>query len=252
MISWRGRIGIVVSPPNTVCEIEFNAMSPEGVTVHASRMRRVTEPGELTVEALRTTNDDLERATAGLKPVRPNVVAFAHTLGSMVDGPGYDKEIVRVMEQAAGCPAVTTSIALLEVLEELQIQRLAIVAPYAPELISIELDYLKQAVPNLAVVAEISVGVKTGFAIGELPPESAYEAARQADSPDAQAVFMSGTNWLSSAVLDVLEADLGKPVFGANQITLWACLKRLGVRATDGPGSLLRDAGQLGAPVPTA
>jgi maleate isomerase len=245
MNSWRGRIGIVVSPPNTVCEIEFNAMAPDGVTVHASRLHRATEPRELTIEVLKSANDDLERATASLRPVRPSVVAFPHTLGSMVDGPGYDKDLVRQMERAAGCPSVTTSIALLEVLEELHIQRLAIAAPYAPNLTRIETDYLRKAMPDLAVVSEHSVGVKTGFGIGELPPDSAYEAARKADSPEAQAVFISGTNWMSGAVLDVLEADLGKPVFGANQITLWASLRRLGVRATDGPGSLLRDASHL-------
>ena len=144
------------------------------------------------------------------------------------------------MEEAAGCPAVTTSIALLEVLTELQIQRLAIASPYTPDLTAIELDYLKQAMPEVAVVSEYSVGAKTGFAIGELPPSSVYQAARNADCPDAQAVFISGTNWLSTPMIDVLEADLGKPMFTANQITLWACLKRLGVRQTDGPDSLLR------------
>ena len=240
MNGWRGRIGIVVSPPNTICEIEFNAMAPEGVTVHASRMYRTGEPKELTREVLKSTNDDLERATAGIKPVRPNVVAFAHTLGSMIDGAAYDRGLVTMMEAAAGCPAVTTSIALLEVIEALDIKSIAIAAPYAAKLTPIELHYLAEAAPDLAVVNDYSVGAPTGYAIGELPPQSAYEAARKADHPDAEALFISGTNWLSSPMLDVLEDDLGKPVFGANQITLWACLRRLGVTPVSGPGSLLR------------
>ena len=239
MNSWRGRIGIVVSPPNTICEIEFNAMAPDGVTIHASRMFRATEPKELTREVLKSTNDDLERSSAALKPVRPHVVAFAHTLGSMIEGAAYDRELVKTMEAAAGCPAVTTSIALLEVVDELGIESIAIAAPYSEKLTPLELDYLKDAAPKLKVVNDYSVGVTTGYAIGELPPESAYEAGRKADHPDAQALFISGTNWLSSPVIDALESDLRKPVLGANQITMWACLKRLGVTPTLGPGSLL-------------
>ena len=240
MNSGRGRIGVVVSPPNTVCEIEFNAMTPSGVTIHAARLFRAGEPIQLTLEVLKATNNDLERAASSLKAVRPGVVGFAHTLGPMAAGPKKDRALVRVMEEAAGCPAVTTSIALQEVLTEFQVERLAIASPYTPNLTAIELNYLKQAMPEVTVVSEYSVGVKTGFAIGELPPSSAYHAARNADRPEAQAVFISGTNWLSSPMIDFLEADLGKPVFAANQITLWACLKRLGVRPADGPGSLLR------------
>ncbi len=214
-------------------------MAPNGVTIHASRMFRAVEPKELTRQVLKETNDDLERSAAALKPVRPDVVAFAHTLGSMIDGADYDRRLVKMMESASGCPAVTTSIALLEVIDELGIESIAIAAPYSEKLTPIEIDYLKDAAPKLKVVKDYSVGTKTGFDIGELPPESAYSAAREADHPDAQALFISGTNWLSSPVIDDLETDLGKPVFGANQITMWSCLKRLGVTPVEGPGSLL-------------
>ena len=240
MNNWRGRIGIIVSPPNTICEIEFNSMAPKGTSVHAARLFRAGEPRQLSREALEAGHDDFEHVSISLKAVRPSVVAFPHTLGTMIKGPGYDKGLIRIMETSAGCPAVTTSIALLEVLEKYQIQRLAIAAPYKPDLIAIEIDYLKQAMPALTVVSEYSVGATTGVALGDLPPSTAYEAARNANTPEAQAVFMSGTNWLSSPMVDQLEADLGKPVFSANQITLWACLRRLGVGPTDGPGSLLR------------
>ena len=234
------RIGVVVSPPNTVCEIEFNRMAPESVSVHAARLFRKTEPGKLTKEVLKATNADLDRAAASLKAIQPNVVAFPHTLGSMVDGPLYDRELVRLMEQNAGCPAVTTSIALLEALHELHLERIAVAAPYQPELTKIELEYFQQAMPKLTVVSEYSVGAETGFGIGQLSPATAFDAARWADRPEAQAVFLSGTNWLSTPVLEDLEAKLGKLVLTANQVTLWACLRRLGIPPVNGPGTLLR------------
>ncbi len=234
------RIGLVVSPPNTVCEIEFNRMAPNGVSVHAARLFRTGEPPKLTEEVLRATNGDLDRAAGSLRAIRPSVITFAHTLGSMVDGPEYDRMLVRSMEKAAGCPAVTTSVALLEALSELEIKRLAIAAPYQSELTEIELRYLKLAMPKLTVVSEYSVGADTGYAIGLLSSASAYEAARKADCKEAQAVFLSGTNWLSTPVLDDLESSLGKTVVTANQVTLWACLRRLGIPAVSGPGRLLR------------
>jgi len=33
--------------------------------------------------------------------------------------------------------------------------------------------------------------------------------------------------------IDELERQLGKPVINSNQATLWACLKKLGIRHTD-------------------
>ncbi len=55
---------------------------------------------------------------------------------------------------------------------------------------------------------------------------------------DAEAVFVSCTNLPTHDVITVLEADRGKPVLTANQVTIWAAI-RLAGRAAVGDGQRL-------------
>jgi maleate cis-trans isomerase len=61
------------------------------------------------------------------------------------------------------------------------------------------------------------------------PAGAAYQLAREADSSDVDAIFISCTNFRSVEVLQTLEQDLGKPVVSANQVTVWDLLHLAGV-----------------------
>ena len=60
--------------------------------------------------------------------------------------------------------------------------------------------------------------------------ERAYRLARSIDTPEAQAVFLTGTGMPTLPVLDMLEADLGKPVISSASAMMWHALRRCGVR----------------------
>jgi maleate isomerase len=57
----------------------------------------------------------------------------------------------------------------------------------------------------------------------------------------ADALFLSCTNLPTYDVIPQLEAELRIPVISANQVTVWAALRRLGTRAV-GPYQALIDA----------
>jgi maleate isomerase len=61
---------------------------------------------------------------------------------------------------------------------------------------------------------------------------------RDTDRPDAEAVFISCTNLPTYDVIAPLEAELGKPVLTANQVTMWSALTLAGRKAV-GPGQQL-------------
>ena len=92
------------------------------------------------------------------------------------------------------------------------------------------------------VVHSEVVGFVASIELGRVGPETAYELARKADRPDADAIFMPGGNWASMPVVERLESELGKPVLVNNAVSLWAGLRLL--KRDDsiaGYGTLLRD-----------
>ena len=97
---------------------------------------------------------------------------------------------------------------------------------------------VQDVVTGLKVVSHRSMAMSTGSSIGDLEPSTAYRESRKVDTPEADAVFLSGTNWRTIDVIEELEADLKKPVFTANQVTMWATLCKLGVAHKSGFGSV--------------
>ncbi len=243
MYGWRARVGVIVSPPNTVVESEFVRMAPEGVSIHAARLRRPEGvSGRLESNTVLDTNQDLPQAAASLTELNLGVVVFAHTSGSMLRGPAYDAELVAMLGERAGCPAVTTASAVVAALQASGITRLAVLTPYPEEMTLKEVDFLEESIPGLKVVTHHSLGVAQGRDLGDMEPHVAYREARNIarniNGPDADALFLSGTNWRTIDVVEALESDLKMPVFTANQVTMWATLRKLAIQPKPGYGRI--------------
>ena len=239
MYGWRARIGVIVSPSNTVVENEFVQMAPIGVSIHAARMRRPEGvAGQLSSDVVLSTNQDLPQAAASLSELDLDAVVFAHTSGSMLRGPAYDAELVAMIGAKAGCPAVTTASAVVEALRSSGISRLAVLTPYPEEMTLKEVEFLEEAIPGLKVVNHKSLEIGSGRALGDMEPSVAYREAKRVDGPGVEALFLSGTNWRTIEVIEDLEADLEKPVFTANQVTMWATLHKLSIEPVAGFGTV--------------
>ena len=239
MYGWRARIGVIVSPPNSVVENEFALMAPEGVSIHAARLRRPKGvEGRLSSNVVMDTNQDLPQAAASMSELNLGVVVFAHTSGSMLAGPAYDAELVKTIGEAAGCSAVTTASAVVEALQLCEVRRLALLTPYPEEMTLKEVEFLEAAIPGLDVVSHRSLGVGRGADLGDMEPIEAYRQSRVIDCSQADALFLSGTNWRTVEVIEAIESDLGKLVFTANQVSMWAALRKLSIESSIGFGDL--------------
>jgi maleate isomerase len=74
---------------------------------------------------------------------------------------------------------------------------------------------------------------------GKQWPERVYREARKLDHADADAVFISCTNYRTFEIIERLERDLDLPVVTSNQATLWNTLRRLSVEPPErAPGRL--------------
>ncbi len=233
MYGRRGRIGLMVPTGNSVMEPEFHRMAPDGVSTHANRVYLK----DVTPESLAGMADHAAESAKGLAPIRIGVLAFGCTSGSFIGGKGYDEMLVRILEDATGIPATTTTTAVLRALELLGVSRIALATPYTEEVTGLEARFL--ADHGFEVTRAQGGGMVEVADMQECEPEVAYARAREVDDDRAEAVFISCTGFRSIEVIEKLEAELGKPVISSNQASLADCLRVLGVReAQPGFGSL--------------
>lgn len=240
----KARLGLLIPPVNVIMEPELSRWAPPPVTVHAHRLYRTR--AVLTVESLMEMIERLEESASLLAMARADLMVFGCTSGSLLEGVGWDQRLVARMEAATGIPSIATATAVVEALRALGIQRVAVATPYPEEVNRREAAFLEQS--GISVLSLESLGHVDSYRIPATSPEEVYRLARSADRPEAQAIFISCTNFPTAEVIDRLEADTGKPVVTSNQASLWLALKRLGIaEPVLGAGMLL--AGLAAGPV---
>lgn len=172
-----------------------------------------------------------------LAGAEPEAVMWACTSGSFVFGPAGARDQVAKIAAAAGVPASSTSIAFVDALRHLDIRRVAVAASYPHDVAEHFVRFLSAY--GVDVVAMGSHGIVTAAQVGTLQPQQVVDMVSAADHPDAQAVLVPDTAMHTLAIVEELEAAVGKPVLTANQVTVWKGLQLIGrVPATPGLGHL--------------
>jgi maleate cis-trans isomerase len=237
----RGRVGLILPSVNTVAEPEMNRMKPDGVTLHAARMIVPDDISSLKafVHMCEVGCANAERAVRELATAKVDVYAFTFTAGSFFRGVGWDEEIARRIEAIGQSPCVITSTAALEALHAFGITRVGVVSPYA-----IGNELLKRYVngKGLDVVKMEGLRLSTVQEEGRQSIETFKILVERVNIPEAEAIFVSCTNFATLAALDEVERSCGKLIITANQATFWSALRRIGVDdRLDGFGRLLRE-----------
>lgn len=215
------RVGVILPSVNTTLEPEYAWMAPRGLSFHVARvMLRETTP-----EGLREMNAGVATASDLIASVTPDVVAYACTSGSFVDGVDALASQIDDIRARVGCPVVATSRAMIEALRSLDVERVALATPYLDAVNAAEHAFLDAH--GIEVVAMRGLGL-SGKTIREVPPERVADLVRSIDASEAQAIFVSCTDLRALEVVDMLEREIGKPILSSNQVTLWAILRALG------------------------
>ncbi len=223
MYGWRGRIGLIVPSSNTTMEMELNSAIPGGISLHTARMplRNVNEEELVKMSGLAVESARL------LKDADVDIILYGCTSGSFIGGRNFEKELERKIEDAVNIPVVTTSTAVIEALKILDARDILVITPYTNEINLREKEFLEAN--DFEVLDIRGLGIEENTKIGKLEPYEAYRLAKATFMEEAEAIFISCTNFRTFEIIEALEEDLGIPVVTSNQASLWLTLRELDV-----------------------
>ncbi len=247
------RIGLVVPSSNVTVETEMPRIlgrHPDAeFTFHASRMRMQ----KVSPEQLRAMNAQRERCVIELGDAGIDVVLYACLVAIMSTGPGAHREAeLAVAEQLATggseAKALSSAGALVDTLNDMEAERVAVVTPYLRPLAELVVAYLENE--GVEVSDWRALEVSDNAEVGCIPGDRVMEAARSLDLTGVDVLVLSACVQMPS--LDLVQAaedEFGIPVITAATAGAYQILRAVDARVDiPGAGSLLRADVALEAP----
>ncbi|TVT14055.1 Asp/Glu racemase [Amycolatopsis acidiphila] len=225
----------IVAPYDFNRDRELWRWVPESVSLFISRTAEVSGADNLgTVSALGEASY-VARPTREVCAVGAQVVVYACTSCSFVGGARGEAALRQAMLDHGAPQALTTSGAAVDALRAVKAGRVATVHPYEEPVGRRLRRYLGDA--GFDVVANTALGLPVRDVLSASYDQVA-DLVRAGDRPEADALFVSCTALPSYDLIAPLEEELGKPIVTANQATVWAALRAIGLSAT-GEGQTL-------------
>lgn len=232
------RLGTIVLATDLTLERDLTALMPQNVALHVTRIgfKNPTTP-----ENLRAMTPDLAHAADLLLPgLALGAIGFGCTSGGVVIGDAQIAQAIGTMRP--GVPVTAPAQAAIAGLVALGARKISILTPYLAQTSAPVLDYFRAA--GLEVVRAYGLGLADDRDIARIAPDAIRQAVRQADHPQADALFVSCTAMPVLQMIPELEAQLGKPVLTSNQALGWHMLRLAGI-APQGPGQLFTTGGAV-------
>lgn len=236
MYGHQAVVGIMLPSSCTVYEQEFLKITSgiDGLIGCPTRMRLLS----CDAQGLIDMNDYIVKATEELSTLDPDLIVYMCTSGSFVGGFNGEEQIRKQISDISNAPTMTTSQAVVDALDELDLTAISMWTPYDLDVTEREIDYLAA---NGIEVLDFGYGdIPDNLDRGRQTPEETYARVMELDASNADGVLISCGNIRSIEVLDKLEDDLGIPVISASQATTWLALRKVGITSCiEGFGSLL-------------
>jgi maleate cis-trans isomerase len=234
MATWEHKLGLIVPSWNTVMEGEIQRMASPAMSVHSMRISHTAD----TEENLLRLATEAPAAAKLLAHAKLNVILYGCTASGFLKGPEGDRQVRAEIEAAAGIPVANSSLAIVEALRALGATRVSLASPYAAWLNERLRVYLEA--DGFKVLAMQGLGTEAHSTISS---ERIKALVAEVDRPEAQAIFISCSNFPTLDILEPLEAKHGKPIVTSNASGMWKMLRLLGDRRViPGAGRLFRDA----------
>ena len=220
---WRAKLGMLLPSVNSAAEAQFNAMLPDGVSLHTTRLK--LNGG--TEQQLLAMAEKLEDGAELLADAGCDLILF-HCTAVTTFNAEMDRTLPKRITNSTGVKATATSRALIAALQALEARRIVMVTPYGPATNAREVKFLEEH--QVRVLADVGLDVKPAAKMIAVEPGEWYRQVKAQARDDADAYFISCTAVRSLEVVEDLERDLGKPVITSNQAAVWHSLRQMGIK----------------------
>ena len=153
-------------------------------------------------------------------------------------GPDGSARLEGELASLAGVGVSMGSTALKAALDRFGARRVAILTPHQPKGDDEVRAWFEAT--GYAVIGLKGLACESPRAIAQVKPAAIWQALRELDTSEVEALVQVGTNLAGAAVAVEAERWFGKPVLAINSVTYWHALRGLGIKdRLPGQGSVL-------------
>jgi len=215
-------------------EYETQRMAVNGTSVHSMRISHTAD----TEENVIWMGTQVPAAAKLLAHAKVDVICYGCTGGGFIKGQGYDQQLSDDIKAATGIPGTTTIVGVTDALRVFGATKVCVASPYEPWLNEKLRVFLGQS--GFDVLAIQGLGTQ---AHSTIKPEEVEALVMIVDKPEADAIFISCTNFGTLDIIESLEKKLRKPVVTSNSASMWKMMRMVRDQsAVPGGGRLFSEA----------
>jgi len=230
------KFGCIIPSGNNYTEPDFYSLSQKDIGIYATRIFIEN----ITPEELKKMGGYTEEAAKLLTNVNADIILFACTTGSLVEGVDWEENLKKRITKITKLPAITTSGSIINALKVLNAKKIIVFTPYSEELNQREKVFFENM--NYEVLEIKGLGIIENSKIAAVTTETIYKNCIDMfqRNLDAEALFISCTNLDTIDIIDKIEKEIDIPVITSNQASYWNLLRACGDdRKIEGIGRLL-------------
>lgn len=225
------RIGMITPSSNTVLEpVTYQVLgSLPHVTAHFSRF--VVREIALSENANRQFQaEPMLEAALLLADADVDLIVWNGTSASWL-GLEKDRALCRSITEETGIAATTSSLAIIDAVEALEVTKVGLVTPYTAD-VSARIRAQYESLGFRCPVERMS-GITVNKDFADVPEADIRAMLEEAAGTEGvQALAVVCTNFNAASIVTAIEAKYGVPVIDSVSATVWHSLKKLGIQAS--------------------
>jgi maleate isomerase len=227
-LGYRKKFGVIAPSTNTSVQPEYDAMTPQGVTNHFSRViipdTKVTDDDSFMkmLNNIRVSTDD---AIDAVMSCSPDHVIMGMSAETFWDGKEGSEKLKQKLEERAGVAVTLASDACLAALQAYgNIKKIAVLTPYMP----VGDKNVKKFFADSDIEVTRLLGLKCSSPklIAHVSKLELKNSLIELNGSDVDAIVQVGTNLAMAELAAIAEFWLEKPVIAINTATYWYALRQ--------------------------